>query len=71
MVASPQVSQEDLREYDRAVAIWHELEEKKRANVRDFAAAMKMGETKAWDLLGELDRLGLIQWERRKKKGAI
>jgi len=70
-VASPQVSQEDLREYDRAVAIWHDLEEKKRANVRDFAAAMKMGETKAWDLLRELDRLGLIHWERRKKKDVV
>jgi len=70
-IASTQASQEDLREYDRAVAVWHELEEKQCANVRDFAAAMKMGETKAWDLLTKLDRLGLIHWERRKKKGAV
>jgi Mn-dependent DtxR family transcriptional regulator len=70
-VASTQASQEDLKEYDRAVTVWHELEEKKRANVRDFATAMKMGETKAWDLLGELDRLGLIHWERRKKKDVV
>jgi hypothetical protein len=70
-VVSPQVSQEDLREYDRAVTIWHELKEKKRANVRDFAAAMHMGETKAWDLLRELDRLGLIHWERRKKRDVV
>lgn len=70
-VVSPQVSQEDLREYDRAVAIWHDLEEKKRANVRDFAAAMKMGETNAWELLTKLDRLGLIHWERRKKKDVV
>lgn len=68
---SPQVSQEDLREYDRAVAAWHELEEKKRANVRDFAALMHMGETNAWELLTKLDRLGLIHWERRKKKDVV
>ena len=71
LVASPQASQEDLREYDRAVAVWHELEEKKHANVRDFAAAMKMGETNAWELLTKLDRLGLIRWERRKKKDVV
>jgi len=69
-MVSPQENQEDLREYDRTVAVWHELEEKQCANVRDFAAAMKMGETKAWDLLTKLDRLGLIHWERRKKRGA-
>jgi hypothetical protein len=70
-MVSPQENQEDLREYDRTVAVWHELEEKQCANVRDFAAAMKMGETKAWDLLTKLDRLGLIHWERRKKRGAV
>ncbi len=70
-MVSPQENQEDLREYDRAVAVWHELEEKQRANVRDFAVAMNLGETKAWELLSKLDRLGLIHWERRKKKGAV
>ncbi len=70
-MVSPQENQVELQEYDRAVTIWHELEEKQRANVRDFAAAMKMGETKAWDLLSKMDRLGLIHWERRKKKEAI
>jgi hypothetical protein len=71
LAASPQASQEDLREYDRAVAVWHELEEKKHANVRDFAAAMKMGETNAWELLTKLNRLGLIRWQRRKKKDVV
>lgn len=70
-VASPQVSQEDLRQYDRVVAVWHELEGKKCANVRDFAAAMHMGETNAWELLTKLDRLGLIHWERRKKRDVV
>jgi len=65
------ISPLENQEYDRAVTVWHELEVKKCANVRDFAAAMKMGETKAWDLLSKLDRLGLIHWERRKKKEAI
>jgi len=70
-VTSTQASQEDLKEYDRAVAIWHELEGKQRANVRDFAVAMEMGETKAWELLSKLDQLGVIHWERRKKKEEV
>ena len=70
-VISTQASQEDLKEYDRAVTVWHELEGKQRANVRDFAVAMEMGETKAWELLSKLDRLGVIHWERRKKKEEV
>ena len=71
--ASPQQDHEALKarylkEYEQEIAIWHGLEEQKLANVRDFATAICMGETKAWQLLSELDQLGLIQWKRRKKK---
>lgn len=54
--------------YDQAIKTWRDLESKQMANVRDFAAAMGLGETKAYSLLCEMDRLGLIEWERRKKK---
>ena len=65
-----QENQENQAEYDHAVAVWNNLEADQR-NVRDFAAAMNLGETKAWQLLSKLERLGLVQWERRKKKGAV
>jgi hypothetical protein len=54
--------------YDRAIAIWQELEVKGRANMRDFAEAMQMNEARAYKLLCELDKLGLIEWKRRKKR---
>jgi hypothetical protein len=74
--ASPQQDHEALKarylkEYEQEIAIWHELQEQKLANVRDFATATRMGETKAWQLLSELDKLGLIQWKRRKKKEVV
>ncbi len=54
--------------YARAIAVWHELEEKQSANMRDFAVAMSLKEAKAYNLLCEMERLQLIHWERRKKK---
>lgn len=75
-MVSPQEDRQDLKrkylkEYEWAIAIWHELEEKKLATVRDFAARTRMGETKAWGLLSDLDELDLIHWERRKKKETV
>jgi hypothetical protein len=55
-------------EQERAIAIWHELEAKQLANVRDFATAMVISETKAWQLLNQLATAKLIQWDRRRKK---
>jgi hypothetical protein len=54
--------------YEKAITVWHDLETKGCANMRDFAATMGMGEGKAYSLLVEMERLGLIQWERRKKR---
>jgi len=66
--AAPQRPLRHQEKYARAIAVWQELEGKKLANVRDFAAAMGLGDAKAYNLLCEMDRLGLIHWERRKKK---
>jgi len=54
--------------YAKAIAVWHELEDKQSANMRDFAAAMNLNEAKAYKLLCEMERLQLIHWERKKKK---
>jgi Mn-dependent DtxR family transcriptional regulator len=76
-MASPQEDRQEelkrkyLEEYAWAIAVWHELEEKKLATVRDFAAQTRMGETKAWELLRDLNKLGLIHWERRRKKELV
>lgn len=55
-------------QYAREIATWQQLEEEQRASVRDFAQAMGMGETKAWQLLRHLKSLGLIQWETKQRK---
>jgi hypothetical protein len=54
--------------YAKAIAVWHELEEKQSATMRDFAAAMNLNEARAYKLLCEMERLQLIHWERKKKK---
>lgn len=70
-VNAPPPAPQQNPEYEQAIAIWHDLEAKKRANVRDFAARMQISETNAWQLLTHLDELGLIRWERRRKKDAV
>ena len=68
-VAAPQ--QRPMRhqdKYGKAITVWHELEAKQCATVRDFAAKMDMGESRAYNMLCEMERLKLIQWERKKKK---
>jgi hypothetical protein len=67
--AAPAKPRENLEAYSQAVAMWNSLSADRR-NVRDFAVAIGLGETKAWQLLSKMEQLGLIQWERRKKKGA-
>lgn len=54
--------------YAKAIAVWHELEGKQSATMRDFAAAMNLNEARAYKLLCEIERLQLIHWERKKKK---
>jgi len=71
-IVSAPPQQRSLRHYQEkyaeAIAAWHELEEKQSPTMRDFAVAMNLNEAKAYKLLCEMERLGLIHWERRKKK---
>ena len=54
--------------YAKPIAVWHQLEAANAAHMRDFAAAMHLNEASAYKLLCEMERLHLIQWERRKRK---
>jgi hypothetical protein len=67
-LSQPQVLQDP--EESKAIAIWNGLAPLQR-NVRAFAEAAGLGDTKAWELLTKLEKAGLIQWERRKKKSVV
>jgi hypothetical protein len=66
--AAPQRPPRHQEKYARAIAVWHELEAKQSATMRDFAAAMNMNDARAYNLLCEMEKWQLIHWERRKKK---
>ncbi len=50
--------------YDRALQAWNDGHK----TMRDMAEALSIPESAAYKLLVEMDKLKLIQWERKKKR---